>query len=334
MKLYYSNNQGARYSSIKHDSIMNILFHHQASDKLKEIFRSLSNDEISVSCCEGYGDEFNRLLQETDVIWHVLTPLTKDIISSAPSLRLIQKIGVGVNTIDLEEARARAVKVCNMPGTNSRAVAEMVLLLIMATLRRLTILDRACRGGTGWSLSPEKFDDISEVHGKKIGLLGNGAIPRIIMPILEAMGAEVRFTDRSTTPEEDRRWRSLERLLSEVNILSIHVPLTDETRNLIGEDELFSMQKGSVLINTARGEVVDEAALVRALKCGHLAGAGMDVFASEPVPADNELLTLDNVITTPHIAWHTRETMERSLGVALENCRRLRSGEDLLHRVA
>lgn len=312
---------------------MNILFHHQASDKLREIFSSLGNDEINIQCCEGYGEEFYRLLPEIDVIWHVLTPLTEEIIASAPRLRLIQKIGVGVNTIDLEAARARAVKVCNMPGTNSRAVAEMVLLLIMTTLRRLVILDRACRDGVGWELSPETFDEISEVHGKTVGLLGSGAIPRLVMPVLEAMGAEVVFTDRSTAPGEDHRWRPLERLLAEVDILSIHIPLTDETRNLIGEEELFSMKQGSVLINTARGEVVDEAALVRALRSGHLAGAGLDVFASEPVPADNELFTLDNVVTTPHIAWRTRETMERSLDVALENCRRLRSGDELLHRV-
>ncbi|MEX2525272.1 MAG: 2-hydroxyacid dehydrogenase [Gammaproteobacteria bacterium] len=312
---------------------MNILFHHQVSDKLKETFRSLSNDEFRITFCEGYGQEFNSLLQETNVIWHVLTPLTADIISSAPALRLIQKIGVGVNTIDLEAAEAHSVKVCNMPGTNSRAVAEMVLLLIMATLRRLTMLHNACHKGKGWSLAPETFDSISEIHGKTIGLIGNGAIPKIITPILEAMGARVLYTDRSTSAKDNHGRRDLKQLVREADILSIHVPLTEQTYNMIGEEELFNMKKGSVLINTARGEVVDEAALFKALTSGHLSGAGLDVFAEEPLPKDNALLRLDNVVTTPHIAWRTQETMRRSFDVALENCRRLNSGEELLHRV-
>ncbi len=312
---------------------MNILFHHQASDKLKETFRTVSNSGIQIYCCEGYGREFEKLLKKTEVIWHVLTPLTAEIIASAPSLRLIQKIGVGVNTIDIEAAKARTIQVCNMPGTNSRAVAEMTLLLMMATLRRLTMLDRACREDTGWSLEPDKFDDIREIHGRRIGLVGNGAVPRIITPILEAMGAEVLYTDRSTSGNDDGRRRPLEQLLQEVDILSVHVPLTGETRNMIGEDRLFSMKKGSVLINTARGEVVDEKGLIKALETGHLAGAGLDVFAVEPVQPGNPLLELENVVTTPHIAWRTQETMRRSIEVALENCRRLGEGRELLHRV-
>lgn len=272
-------------------------------------------------------------MEKTEVIWHVLTPLTEEIIALAPSLRLIQKIGVGVNTIDLEAAKAHSIRVCNMPGTNSRAVAEMTLLLMMATLRRLTMLDRACHEGSGWSLEPDRFDDIREIYGRKIGLVGNGAVPGIITPLLEAMGAKVMYTDRSASGNDDSRRRSLEQLLQEVDILSMHVPLTEETRNMIGEDRLFSMKKGSVLINTARGEVVDETALIKALETGHLAGAGLDVFAVEPVQAGNPLLELENVVTTPHIAWRTRETMQRSIEVALENCRRLRDGRELLHCV-
>ncbi len=288
---------------------------------------------MKIVSCEGYGNDFFELLKDTKVIWHVLTPISRDIINSAPQLRLIQKIGVGVNTIDLEAAKDNSIIVSNMPGTNSRAVAEMTILLMMASLRRLTFLDRACHSGQGWGLDPAVFDKVSELCGKRVGLVGNGAVPGILKPILESFGASVLYTDRSTPAGTDAQWRSLKDLLIEVDILSLHIPLTSETEKVIGAAELKLLKKGSILINTARGELVDEEALIQCLEDGHLSAAGLDVFINEPITQNNKLLEFDNVITTPHIAWLTEETFTRSFNIAMQNCKLLQSNSPILHRV-
>jgi phosphoglycerate dehydrogenase-like enzyme len=313
---------------------MKILYHHQASKNLKNRLKVLENEyDLEIICFEGVEGDFCKIVKDVDVIWHVLTPLTTEIIKSATKLRLIQKIGVGVNTIELQTAKSNSISVCNMPGTNSRAVAEMTLLLIMSTLRRLTLFDRACRSGNGWNLDPAAFDNVSEVFNKKIGLLGSGAVPKILKPMLESLGATVLYTDRSSKPDTNPQWRPLNELLKEADILSLHVPLTSETEGIIGARQLELMKEGSILINTARGELVDEQALIRSLSKKHIAAAGLDVFVTEPVSKDNKLLKLENVVTTPHIAWLTRETFTRSFEIAVENCRRLQQNQELLHRV-
>jgi len=289
---------------------------------------------LHVDCCDVHDDaRFHNLLSETEVLWHVLRPISPADIARAPKLRLIQKIGVGVNTIDLEAAKARDIAVCNMPGTNSRAVAEMTLLLILACLRRLPSLDRAARDGSGWSLSPETQDAYDELAGKTVGLVGYGAVAQILSRILEAMDAQAIYTSPRPKPGAEHRFRQLSDLLHESDIVSLHVPLTSATTGIIGREQLAMMRPGAILINTARGALVDQAALVESLQSGRLAAAGLDVFAEEPAPPGEPLLKLDNVVVTPHLAWLTAGTWRRSLKIAAENCRRLSIGEPLLHRV-
>jgi phosphoglycerate dehydrogenase-like enzyme len=263
----------------------------------------------------------------------VLRPVSEDDIRRASRLRLIQKIGVGVNTIALDAARARSVAVCNMPGTNARAVAELTLLLMLACLRRLPLLDRTTRNGNGWSLDPALQDTFGELGGRRIGLVGYGAIPRMLRPMLEAFGAAVLYTATSAKSDDPNGFRRLDDLLREVDIVSLHVPLTAETVGLVSRERLSRMRRGSILINTARGGLVDQEALVDALHSGQLRAAGLDVFAAEPPRADEPLLKLDNVVVFPHLAWLTTGTLQRSLVVAIENCRRLAAGEPLLHRI-
>ena len=148
------------------------------------------------------------------------------------------------------------------------------------------------------------------------------------------MGARVLFASRSPKPDAGGERRPLDALLRESDVVSLHVPLTAETERLIDADAIDRMKPGAVLVNTARGALVDEAALAAALRRGRLGGAGLDVFETEPVPPDSPLLGFDNVVVTPHLAWLTAETLERSLAVAVENCRRLAANEALLHRVA
>jgi phosphoglycerate dehydrogenase-like enzyme len=313
---------------------MNVVFRYDSGEELKRRLEKITGALTVRTCSESDDVTFPVLMKDAEVLWHCLRPVTAETIAGAPRLRLIQKIGVGLNTIDLEAARARGIAVCNMPGTNSRAVAEMTLLLMLAALRRLPAVDRATREGQGWVTGPALQDHYAELGGKTVGLVGFGAVPAILTPILQAMGARVLYTARKQRPESTAEWRTLPALLAEADIVSMHVPDTPETHGIIDAAAIARMKPGAIFVNTARGGLVDEAALVAALKSGHLRAAGLDVFAEEPVRAvGNPLLALDNVALAPHLAWLTIETFDRSLAVAVENCRRLGRGETLLHRV-
>ncbi len=296
---------------------MKVVFHFDGTDALRSRLGDVT------LCPESDAAAFERLLPDMEVLWHVLKPVTAEVIARAPKLKLIQKIGSGVNTIDVEAAKRRGIAVCNLPGTNSRAVAEMTLLLMLACLRRLPELQQSLNAGwfDAWRLQ----DHFGELGGRTVGLVGYGEVPRILHPILEALGAKVLFWSRS------RQNSSFDEILSSADIVSLHLPLTKETERLIDPRRL---KRGAILVNTARGGLVHEGFLVAALRSGHLAAAGLDVFAVEPTERSNSLLSLPNVICTPHVAWLTRETLERSIAVARENVHRLGSGAPLLHRMA
>lgn len=279
-------------------------------------------------------DAFATEIADAEVLLHVLEPVTAAMIAGAPKLALIQKIGVGVNTIDLDAARAGGVGVANMPGTNAVAVAELALALMLAALRRVVTLDATTRTGRWWGVDPAVIDSMGELGGRTVGLVGFGAVARHLAPVLTALGAEVRYT--ATGPKDDTgaaEWRELPALLTECDVVSLHLPLTPATERLLDAEAFAAMRPGAVLVNTARGGLVDEPALVDALTTGRLRAAGLDVFATEPVEGTNPLLALDNVVVGPHLAWLTPETLARSMGVAYENCRRVRDGEPLLHEV-
>jgi phosphoglycerate dehydrogenase-like enzyme len=307
------------------------VLHYRASPGFARKLAALDLDTVIVDEADKRG--FARAMAGADILLHVLEPVGAGAIEAAPRLKLIQKIGVGVNTIDLEAARRRNVAVCNMPGTNTQAVAEMTLLLMLATLRRLTQLDRLTRAGTGWTLPLEAIDAQGEISGRTIGLVGFGAVARRLAPVLQALGATVLYTSRRPAADTALRFMPLSDLLAAADIVSLHLPLDDATRHIINEAAFAAMKRGSILVNTARGGLVDPAALRRALESGHLRGAGLDVFDREPAPADDPLLALPNVVVTPHLAWLTEQTLDRSLAVIAENCRRLAAGEALLHRV-
>lgn len=303
---------------------MKAVLQYRATPGFRDQISKLENEWLRIVVVEETDKEtFAREMQDADVLLHVLEPVRAATIDGAPNLKLIQKLGIGVDTIDLEAARRRAVAVCNMPGANTRAVAELALLLMLATLRRLTELDAETRKGNGWSLDPNSLDNINELGGRVVGLVGFGAVGRCLTPMLQGIGARVVYTNVV----------SFRDLLSTADIVSLHLPLTPDTAGIMNAEAFASMKRGSILINTARGGLVDEAALVEALKSGHLRGAGLDVFAVEPIGSDNPLLKLPNVIATPHLAWFSGETLTRSLGVFAENCRRLRDGHELLNRV-
>lgn len=313
---------------------MKTIFHYDAGPRLQARFAALGREGFIIGACPEDDDaRLAVLLPDAEVLLHVLKPATAGVIERAPRLKLIQKIGVGVNTIDLAAARARGIAVANMPGTNTQAVAEAALLLMLAALRNLAGIDRACRAGQGWALGPLLQERVGELRGRTVGLVGAGMVPRALVPMLRGFDARVIYWSPREHPELGVSRCELAELLAVADIVSLHLPLLPETERLIDRAALTRMKPGAILVNTARGGLVDEAALVAALSGGHLRAAGLDVFAEEPVRPDNPLLTLDNVVLMPHVAWLTPETLDRSLDVAVENMRRLRDGRDLLHRV-
>ena len=309
---------------------MNVVFHFVSGPDLTARLAAIPGLNITV-CPEQDESLLAELLPETDILWHVLKRCTAEMIAAAPRLRLIQKIGVGVNTIDLDAAKARGIAVCNLPGTNARAVAELTLALMLAVLRRLPRFDAAMRRGE-WS-DPALQDGIGELGGRTVGLVGYGAIPRLLAPVLAALGCRLIYTSRTPRPDAVGEWRTLDALLSESDVVSLHLPLTAETETLIDARALTRMKPGAILINTARGGLVDQSALTQVLTDGKLAGAGLDVFVHEPHDAKEPLFHLPNVVLTPHIGWLTTGTFDRSFALAAENCRRIAAGEALLHQV-
>ena len=309
----------------------NVVFHNSAGPDLAARLAAVPGLNITV-CPENDDALLMRLLPDCDVLWHVLKPCTAATIAAAPRLKLIQKIGVGVNTIDLGAAHARGIPVCNLPGTNSRAVAELALTLMLATIRRIPRFDAGMRRGV-WS-DPSLQDGIGELGGRTVGLVGYGSIARLLAPVLQALGCRIVYTARNRVPDAIGTYRTLDVLLAESDVVSLHIPLTEATDRLIGAEAFARMKPGAILINTARGGLVDEPALTAALKSGQLAGAGLDVFAGEPPDFADPLFALPNVVATPHIAWLTTGTFDRSFAIAAENCRRVAAGEFLLHRVA
>jgi phosphoglycerate dehydrogenase-like enzyme len=311
------------------------VLHYRASEGFRQMLKAACPPDMqTVVVDEADNAAFAREMRDADALLHVLRPVSAADMEGAPKLKLIQKIGVGVNTIDLEAAKRLNIAVCNMPGTNSQAVAEMTLMLMLATLRRTSYFDPLTRKGDGWRPDTSEFDRVGEIAGRTIGFVGFGAVPSRLAPVLQALGATILYTARSAKNGAAASFVSLDTLLSRADIVSLHCPATPETRGMISREAIARMKPGAVLINTARGELVDEAALAAALASGQLRGAGLDVFTKEPAEKPNPLFALSNVVLMPHIAWLTPETLQRSMAVAIENCRRVMAGEQLLHRVA
>lgn len=277
-------------------------------------------------CHEDDDDALHRLLPWADVVWHVLRPLSGEDLRRGTRLRLVHKLGAGVNTVDVDTATELGIAVANMPGANAPSAAEGTVLLMLAAMRRLPELDRATRAGRGWPTDAGLGETVRDIGGCTVGLLGYGNIARRVEQIVAAMGARVLHT--STVDDGTPDWRPLPGLLKESDIVSLHLPLTAQTDSLIDRAALNLMKPTALLVNTSRGAIVDETALIDALRENRLAAAGLDVFATEPVDPDNPLLGLDNVVVTPHVVWYTVDTMRRYLAEAIDNCRLLRDGQD------
>jgi phosphoglycerate dehydrogenase-like enzyme len=312
-------------------STLRVLAHFVPGDKVAE-FLAPETDWLDIRyCAEDDDDTFYRELPDAEVIWHVLRPISGADLEKAPKLQLVHKMGAGVNTIDVDTATRLGIAVANMPGANAPSVAEGTVLLMLAALRRLPELDRVTREGKGWPSDPSLGETVRDIGGCTVGLIGYGNIAKSVETIVAAMGADVVHT--STRDDGHPGWRTLPDLLAESDIVSLHLPLTDRTTGMLDAEAFARMKPDAVLVNTSRGAVIDEEALVDALRTGRLSAAGLDVFAEEPIPPDNPLLGLDNVVLTPHVTWYTVDTMRRYLTEAVDNCRRIRDGREMANVV-
>jgi phosphoglycerate dehydrogenase-like enzyme len=313
--------------------VINALFHHPCGQWLQDRIAALHSDTLSIEIVpDAAGRDVNLAMAKADVLLHVLHPVTHETLAAAPRLKLIQKIGVGLDAIDLNAAHARGIAVCNMPGTNTQAVVELTLGLMLSALRGIPKLDHRLRETGEWALPPSAQGQFGEIAGKVVGLVGHGHVARRLAVVLVALGAEVLITGRRPIRPESGSYATKAELLERANIVSLHIPETPETRHWLDAEALARLKPGAIVINTARGGLVDEVALASALQSGHLAGAALDVFACEPLPAGASILAAPNVVALPHVAWLTRETLDRSLTAACENIRRLADGRPLHNR--
>jgi glyoxylate reductase len=248
------------------------------------------------------------------------------VLDRLPSLRLVGNYGVGYDNVDAEACRARGVAVTNTPGVLDAATADLTITLMLAVRRRVVegdTLVRSGRWGTSWSESPFLGRDLS---GATLGIVGLGRIGAAVAKRALAFDMRVLFHRRTRT--EDAGYRKLDDLLRESDVVSVHTPLTPETKGLISRERLALVRDGATLVNTARGAIVDEDALVDELVSGRIS-AGLDVFVHEPQVPD-ALLTLPNVVLTPHIGSATVETRAAMTRIVVDNVRALERGEPLL----
>ena len=243
------------------------------------------------------------------------TKVTAAMIAKAPKLKVIGRAGMGVDTIDVEAASAKRIAVLTAPGANSNSVAEYTFALLLALCRKVPAASASVVAGK-WD---RKAFEGTELRGKTLGLIGLGRVGSLVASIASGFGMTVIGTDPVFTPDVAVALRvglvSLDELLHRADVVSLHARLTPESKHLLNEARIRAMKPGVLIVNTARGALIDDAALVRALQDGHVAGAALDVYDPEPLPADSPLRGAPNILLSPHLAASAKEAQTR---VALE----------------
>ncbi len=305
-------------------------------DKLnRKVFVAYAIPEAGLKLLEGFGVSVwekesipsrEELLEGTKDCEAVVTLLANkiddDFLSKLPKLKLVAQYAVGYDNVDVDAATQRGVAVTNTPGVLTETTADMTWALLMAAARRIGEGDKLVRNG-GWRIAwTPLFMQGVDVYGKTIGIIGMGRIGLAVAKRATGFGMKILYHDNKEVAEADSlgaKKVALDELLKESDFVSLNIALTPETREMIGERELALMKHTAVLVNTARGPIVDEKALVRALKKKQVFAAGLDVFDKEPLPADNPLLKLDNVVLAPHAASSSRETRDAMAVIVAQN---------------
>jgi len=276
-------------------------------------------------------DELVEMIGEVHGYIAGLDAIDRKVIEAARDLKVISRYGVGVDNVDLQAAKARGIVVTNTPGANSVSVAELTVGLILALARNIVIAAQATKAGEWPRLSGLALE------GKTVGLLGFGSIAKSVARRLQGFDCRMiaydPYFDVKAAAALGVEFRPPDELLGEADFLSLHLPLSPETRGMVNSEFLSKMKDGAFLINTSRGELIDEEALLEALKAGKLRGAALDVFAKQPPGADNPLLALPQVIATPHMGAHSDSATNAMGWMALKDCLAILRNEEALHRV-
>lgn len=267
---------------------------------------------------------------DAEVVFINKVRLTDDIFAACPNLKLVSILATGYNIVDLAAAKRRGITVCNVPGYSTRAVVQMTFALLLEICQQVGLHSGAVHTGR-WQTCPDFcFWDrpLIELDGKTMGIVGYGAIGSAVGTVAQALGMKLLVTARHEKPvPEGARFVSLPELLAQSDVVSLHCPQTAENARMIDAGALAQMKDGAILLNTARGGLLDEQAVADALRSGKLLAAGMDVVSAEPIRADNPLLTAPNCFLTPHIAWAPLETRRRLQAISAENLRAFLAGK-------
>lgn len=267
---------------------------------------------------------------DAEVVFINKVRLTDEIFAACPNLKLVSILATGYNIVDLAAAKRRGITVCNVPGYSTRAVVQMTFALLLEICQQVGLHSGAVHTGR-WQTCPDFcFWDrpLIELDGKTMGIVGYGAIGSAVGTVAQALGMKLLVTARHEKPvPEGARFVSLPELLAQSDVVSLHCPQTAENARMIDAGALAQMKDGAILLNTARGGLLDEQAVADALRSGKLLAAGMDVVSAEPIRADNPLLTAPNCFLTPHIAWAPLETRRRLQAISAENLRAFLAGK-------
>jgi D-3-phosphoglycerate dehydrogenase len=264
-------------------------------------------------------DDLKRRIEAAEIVIVGWSKLTKDVINSAKKLKMISIWATSCHYADVEAAKERGIVVTHVPGYATEAVAEHAFALLLAAARRLLSADKQVRkGGFDW----RPFGGI-ELRGKTLGVIGTGSIGCRVAEISKAFEMQIlgydKYPNMKRAKELGMRYVDLYTLLKESDFITLHVALTSETDRLIGKKEFEIMKSGAVIVNTSQGKVIDEKALIKALKSGRVSCAGLDVFEEEPPPKDSPLFELSNAILTPHVGFHTVEAVKRCSDICIDN---------------
>jgi len=307
-----------------------ILFAPRQSQEILDVARSLTPSGFDLVIAEPGTPEFYQAAADAEYYLGLARRMGGEFFRAAPGLRLVQLISAGYDHVDVEAARKAGVPVSNNGGANAIAVAEHTMMLMLAVLKRLVRLHNDVVAGK-WRTPDFADARILELAGKRLGIVGLGNIGKKVARRAAGFDMDVRYFDiaRLTEDQEDAfgvRFALFAELLHTSDVVSLHVPLDDTTRGLIGARELAMMKPGAILINTCRGPVVDEDALYRALTGGQIAGAGLDVMVEEPPARDHPLFALPNVTLTPHSAGPTWENWTARFRNGFDNIQRVAAG--------
>lgn len=266
---------------------------------------------------------------DADIIILNKTPITETILAACPNLKLICILATGYNVVDCAAAAKRGIPVCNVPGYGTASVAQFTFGLLLELCHQIGVHNASVHNGE-WTACPDfcywKTPQM-ELAGKTLGIIGYGSIGRAVGKIAEAFGMKVLAYSRTKRPNTS--YVDLDTLLAESDVITLHCPLFPETKHIIDEAAIAKMKDGAILLNTARGPLIDEAAVADALRSGKLKGAAMDVVDSEPIPADSPLLQAPNCIITPHIAWAPIEARQRILDITADSIKGFLSGNPI-----